>query len=462
MIDVAIKSDRIITPDGIRNATVLIKDGKIADVAAKVPEGHFPVIDVGNSVLMAGVVDPHVHINEPGRTEWEGFDTATKAATAGGITTLVDMPLNSLPVTTTAKAFDEKVKATNGQLHANCGFWGGVVPGNEKEIVPLIEKGVLGFKAFLTHSGIDEFPNSTESDLKKAMPLIAKHGLPLLVHCELSTPTHHLPTGPAYRTGRQAGSPPDSYRVTTQVYQSYLASRPKQWEDDAITLMIRLCEEFNCRVHIVHLSSADSIEQIADAKQRGLPLTVETAQHYLFFNAEEINEGQTQFKCAPPIREKANNERLWQALKEGIIDFVATDHSPAPPALKELASGDFMKAWGGISSLQFALPVLWTAAKTRGSRLNDLAKWLCERPALLPGLENIKGKIQKGSDADLVAWDPESSFIVRENMIHHRHKITPYQDEKLYGVVKQTWLGGEKVFDNGAFIHLGKGSILLG
>ena len=375
--------------------------------------------------------------------DWEGFDTATKAATAGGITTLVDMPLNSLPVTTTAKAFDEKIKATNGQLHANCGFWGGVVPGNEREIEPLTEKGVLGFKAFLTHSGIDEFPNSSESDLKKAMPLIAKHGLPLLVHCELSAPTHHSP-------------------LPTSIYNNYLASRPKQWEDDAIALMIRLCEEFNCRVHIVHLSSADSIEQIADAKQRGLPLTVETAQHYLFFNAEEINEGQTQFKCAPPIREKANNERLWQALKDGIIDFVATDHSPAPPALKELASGDFMKAWGGISSIQFALPVLWTAAKTRGCRLNEPAKWLCESPALLPGLENIKGKIQKGYDADLVAWDPESSFIVRENMIHHRHKITPYLDEKLYGVVKQTWLGGEKVFDNGAFIHLNKGSILLG
>jgi allantoinase len=443
MIDVAIKSDRIITPDGIRKATVLIKDGKISDVAAKDPGAHFPVIDVGNSVLMAGIVDPHVHINEPGRTDWEGFDTATKAATAGGITTLVDMPLNSLPVTTTAKAFDEKIKATRGQLHANCGFWGGVVPGNEREIEPLTEKGVLGFKAFLTHSGIDEFPNSTESDLKKAMPLIAKHDLPLLVHCELSNPTHYSP-------------------LTTSVYKNYLASRPKQWEDDAIALMIRLCEEFNCRVHIVHLSSADSIEQIANAKQRGLPLTVETAQHYLFFNAEEINEGQTQFKCAPPIREKANNERLWQALKDGIIDFVATDHSPAPPALKDLASGDFMNAWGGISSIQFALPVLWTAAKTRGCRLNEAAKWLCESPALLPGLENIKGKIQKGYDADLVAWDPESSFIVRENMIHHRHKITPYLDEKLYGVVKQTWLGGEKVFDNGAFIHLNKGSILLG
>jgi len=392
---------------------------------------------------MAGIVDPHVHINEPGRTDWEGFDTATKAATAGGITTLVDMPLNSLPVTTTAKAFDEKVKAASGKLHANCGFWGGVVPGNEREIEPLIEKGVLGFKSFLTHSGIDEFPNSTESDLRKAMPLIAKHGLPLLVHCELSTPTHHSP-------------------LTTRLYQNYLASRPKQWEDDAIALMIRLCEEFNCRVHIVHLSSADSIEQIADAKQRGLPLTVETAQHYLFFNAEEINEGQTQFKCAPPIRERKNNEKLWQALKDGIIDFVATDHSPAPPAMKELESGDFMKAWGGISSLQFALPVLWTTANAHGCDLIHLSKWLCENPGKLPGVANRKGKIQTGYDADLVAWNPESSFVVSESMIHHRHKITPYLNKQLHGLVVQTWLGGEKVYDNGIFTHLNQGSILLG
>jgi len=443
MFDAAIRSKRVVTPGEISKATVLINDGKIADVVSKMPEGDFPVIDIGNKVLMPGVIDPHVHINEPGRTEWEGFDTATKSALAGGITTLVDMPLNSLPVTTTAKAFDEKIRSTNGQLHTNCGFWGGLISGNAKEIEPLIEKGALGFKAFLIHSGIDEFPNVTEADLKKAMPLIAKHSLPLLVHCELSNPTHHSP-------------------LITHVYRNYLNSRPKRWEDDAIALMIRLCEEFNCRVHIVHLSSADSVEQIAKAKQRGLPLTVETGQHYLYFNSEDIKDGQTQFKCAPPIRERANNEKLWQALKDGIIDFVATDHSPAPPGMKELGTGDFMKAWGGISSIQFALPVLWTSSKKHDCDLNDMAKWLCERPAALPGFENIKGKIQKGYDADLVIWDPEKSFMVNENMIHHRHKITPYLNEELYGVVEQTWLQGEKVYDNGTFTHLNKGSILLG
>ncbi len=443
MRPVAIQSDRVITPDGVKKAVVLIKDGKIEDIMPELSAADFPIVNIGNKVLMPGIVDPHVHINEPGRTDWEGFDTATKAAIAGGITTLVDMPLNSSPVTTTAKAFDEKIKATRNQRHANCGFWGGIIPGNQKEIEPLIEKGVLGFKAFLIHSGIDEFPNVTEEDLRKAMPLIAKHDLPLLVHCEMST---------------EVGSRRSEVRAA---YSDYLSSRPGKWEDDAISLMIRLCEEFQCRVHIVHLSSANSIEQVANAKQKGLPLTAETGQHYLYFTAEEINDGQTLLKCAPPIREKTNNEKLWQALKDGIIDFVATDHSPAPPEMKELSSGDFTKAWGGIASLQFALPVLWTAAKKHGCSLNDIARWLCENPAILPGLQYNKGKIAKGYDADFVVWDPERSFVVSENIIQHKHKITPYLDKELFGVTEQTWLAGEKLFDSGNFVQLNKGNIIL-
>ncbi len=453
MSKAAIISNRVITPVGIKKAVVLINDGKIAGVADELPGGDFPVTDVGDHVLMPGIVDPHVHINEPGRTEWEGFDTATRAALAGGITSLVEMPLNASPVTTTAMAYDKKLKAVKGngqtgtvrpfpgKLHTNCGFWGGVIPGNENDIEPLIEKGVLGFKAFLTHSGIDEFPNVTEDDLRKVMPVISKHGLPLLVHCELS------------------GNQPPESRIQNRSYSNYLASRPKKWEDDAIALMIRLCEEFNCRTHIVHLSSADPAEQIMKAKHRGLPLTVETCQHYLYFTAEDIPDGRTEFKCAPPIRERANNERIWQALKEGIIDFVATDHSPAPPEMKELVSGDFMKAWGGISSLQFALPVLWTAANRHGVDLSDIAKWLCENPAKLPQLKT-KGKIEKGYDADLIVWNPEEKIMVKENMILHRHKITPYLGEELSGVVKQTWLNGEKVFDEGKFLHLNKGRVL--
>ncbi len=441
MIDAVISSNRTITPTGIKKATVLIKDGRITDVVDEIPEGDFPKEDVGDKVLMAGIVDPHVHINEPGRTEWEGFETATRAALAGGVTSLVDMPLNSSPVTTTARAFEEKLHAAKDKLHANCGFWGGVIPGNEKDIQPLIDKGVLGFKAFLTHSGIDEFPNVTEEDLRKVMPVIARSGLPLLVHCELSD--DHRPLSMDHRS-----------------YSNYLASRPGKWEDDAIALMIRLCEEFNCRTHIVHLSSAGSIEQISKAKQKGLPLTAETGQHYLYFNAEQIPDARTEYKCAPPIREKENNEKLWKALKKGVIDFVATDHSPAPPAMKETLSGDLMKAWGGIASIQFSLPVLWTAAMRHGCGPEDMAKWLCERPARLPQLP-AKGKIAKGFDADLLVWDPERSFVVREDMILHKHKITPYLKEELYGVTGQVWLAGEKVFDKGKFLHLNKGKILL-
>ena len=438
---IAIKSQRAVIAGKVQPAFVLIENGKIADIVKELNNTALPVIDVGNDVLMAGLIDPHVHINEPGRTDWEGFDTATRSALAGGITTLVDMPLNSSPVTTTANAFDKKINAAKDKLHVNCGFWGGVIPGNEKDLEPLIDKGVLGFKAFLIHSGIDEFPNVTEADLRKAMPIIAKHGLPLLVHCELESEVKR-----------------EKSNVKTS-YIDYLASRPKKWEDDAIALMIRLCEEFNCRTHIVHLSSADSIEQIATAKQKGLPLTAETGQHYLYFNAENIPDGRTEYKCAPPIREKENNEKLWKALKDRIIDFVATDHSPAPPELKEKLTGNLMKAWGGISSLQFSLPVLWTAAKNHNCRISDMANWLCEAPSNLPGLQNSKGKIQKGYDADLVVWDPEQRFTVTEKIIQHKHKLTPYLDENLFGVVKQTWIAGEKCYEGGKFLHLNKGKI---
>lgn len=421
---------------------VVIVNNIISDIVDHLPADITHLVDAGDKVLMPGVVDTHVHINEPGRTEWEGFDTATRAAVAGGITTLVDMPLNSSPVTTTVEAFNKKLKATENQLHTNCGFWGGVVPGNENDIEPLAREGVLGFKAFLVHSGIDDFPNVVEADLRKAMPIIAKVGLPLLVHCELARLTNEPVT-----------SNPSSY-------QNYLLSRPKNWEDEAIELVIRLCETFNCKVHIVHLSSADSIQQIAKAKDQGLPLTVETGQHYLYFSAEDIKDKQTTFKCAPPIREKENTDRLWQGLKDGVIDFVATDHSPAPPELKELSTGNFVKAWGGISSLQWALPVLWTAAKRKGFGIEDVVKWLCENPAKLLGSKFKKGKIQKGYDADLIVFNPDKTFTVVEEEIYHRHKITPYLNHELYGVVEQTWLGGEKIFDRGK-MKLNHGSLLI-
>lgn len=444
MFDLGIHSNKVITPGGVINATVFIKDGIITGISPG--GGSEEVIDVKDKVLMPGLIDPHVHINEPGRTAWEGFDTATRAAIAGGITSLVDMPLNSSPVTTTVNGLNQKISATKNQLHSNCGFWGGIIPGNSNEIDSLVEKGVLGFKAFLIDSGIDEFPMVSEIDLRKAMPGIAKHKLPLLVHCELDH--EHI----ANRFESNTGDP--------KSYQSYLNSRPKQWENNAIALMIRLCEEYNCHVHIVHLSSAESIEQIMEAKKRGLPLTVETAQHYLHFSAEQIQDGQTQFKCAPPIRESENNEQLWDGLKSGIIDFVATDHSPATPALKELETGDFTKAWGGIASLQLALPVLWTSGRKRNCDLNDIAKWMCLNPAKLIGKTKSCGKIAIGYDADLIVWDAEATFLVTEQLLYHKHKMTPYIGEKLLGVVEQTYINGIQVFDNGIFPHLNKGKII--
>jgi allantoinase len=362
---------------------------------------------------------------------------------------LVDMPLNSSPVTTTAAAFDSKRNAAEGQLYCDCGFWGGVVPGNERDIEPLIARGVLGFKAFLTHSGIDDFPNVTEADLRKVMPIIAAHGLPLLVHCELEG-----------ATGRGMGLA-DGKARDPRSYGNYLLSRPARWEEDAIALMIRLCEEYKCRTHIVHLSSASALGSIRRAKEKGLPLTVETAQHYLYFAAEDIEDGNTYFKCAPPIRERENNTALWKALKEGIIDLVATDHSPAPPALKAPDSGDLVRAWGGISSLQLSLPILWTAAEQRGLGVGDLVKWLCTSPALLAGQSAIRGKIACGYRADLVIWDPWRSSKVEESGLYHRHKGTPYLGEELFGMVEQTWLRGEKIFDGGNFPSGRQGKTVL-
>jgi allantoinase len=443
MYDLAIKSNAAITPEGSMEAVVLVKDGLIAEILTH--EESFDAsefFNAGDHVLMPGVIDPHVHINEPGRTEWEGFNTATRAAISGGVTTLIDMPLNASPVTINSEALALKVAAAKDQLHCDCGFWGGIVPGNEQEIERLAADGVLGFKAFLTHSGIEDFPNVTEADLRKVMPLVAALRLPLLVHCELTTPVINI----------EAPDPAS--------YQQYLASRPAAWEDNAIDLMIRLCREFRCRVHIVHLCSASALGKIRMAKEEGLPLTVETAQHYLYFNAEDIADGQTQFKCAPPIREKANNDLLWEALEQGLINFAATDHSPAPPALKHLQSGDFTKAWGGVASLQFALPVLWTLARKKEVAVSKVVQWLCEHPAELIGCSNTKGRIARGYHADLVVLNTSSKFTVTEDIIHHKHTITPYLGQELFGSVEQTWLSGTKVFDKPAFTTLNTGKII--
>ena len=440
-----IKSKNILTPSEFVDGYILILDGKIADVISCNNSFDFPIEDVGENIVMPGIIDPHVHINEPGRTEWEGFDTATKAAAAGGITTMIEMPLNSNPVTTNKNNFQIKLNSAKNKLHVNCGFWGGVVPGNENDLEELLESGVFGLKAFLTHSGIDDFPNSNAEHLRKALKILKKYNKPLLVHCERDSIHDDLIL----------------LKQNPKSYSAYLKSRPKSWEDNAIKLMIALCRETRAHVHIVHLSSANSIEQIQKAKQEGLSLTVETAQHYLFFNAEEIPDGATQYKCAPPIREKENNEKLWNALLDGTIDFIATDHSPAPPSMKEVESGNFKKAWGGIAGLQFSLPAIWTKAKEKNISIQQIAKWLCENPAKFISLENSKGKIEKGFDADLVVWNPDRKFTVEENNIQHRHKITPYLNKELYGVIEQIYVGGKKVFNQGSFLNLNEGKILL-
>ncbi|QIX62405.1 allantoinase AllB [Hymenobacter sp. BT18] len=442
MQDFALVSKKVVLPTGMQPALVVVQAGRIAAVLEPGVPVQMPIIDLGHRTLLPGLIDPHVHINEPGRTAWEGFDTATRAALAGGLTMLVDMPLNSAPVTTSVASLELKLAAARQNLHTNVGFWGGIVPGNAAEVEGLIAHGVLGFKAFLTHSGIDDFPNATEADLRAVMPLLARHGLPLLVHCELSQDDD---------TWKQGDK---------QSYPNYLASRPRSWEDEAVALMIRLCRETGCRTHIVHLSSADSLPQLAAAKAEGLPITVETGQHYLFFAAEDIPDGQTRFKCAPPIREQANNEQLWQALQTGLIDFVATDHSPAPPDLKQLDSGDFTTAWGGIASLQLALPVLWTAAQPRGASLVDLAHWLSANPAKLIGQDDRKGQIAAGFDADLLVLDEEATFTVTEDLLHHRHKTSPYVGQQLRGVVEQTYLAGQIVYNRPEFISLHQGQVI--
>ncbi len=444
--DFALHSTQTLIGSELLDVTLVIKDGIITDITkGKINTPDFPIEDVGDLIVMPGLIDSHVHINEPGRSEWEGFETMTKAAIAGGITTLVDMPLNSSPVTISAKTFQDKIQAAQGKLYCNCGFWGGIIPDNADKLEELIEAGVLGIKAFLTHSGIDEFPNVTMEDLRKGLSTLTKHHIPLLAHAELDE--------------KHAGI--HAFEKNPTSYMAYLNSRPKIWEDKAVEMMIALCEEFNCPIHIVHLSSADSLSQIKIARNKNLPLTVETCPQYLYFCAEKIPDGNTLFKCAPPIRERANNEKLWNALKDGTIDFIVTDHSPATPDLKKIESGNLKEAWGGIASIQFSLPVVWTAAKKRGFTINKIAALMSTHVAKFIGFEKTKGQFKKGYDADIVVWDPNQKFIVKAAGIHYRHKISPYVGEELSGVIKQTYLSGKKVFENGNFLSLPQGKILL-
>ena len=428
---VIVRSERVVFPDGVRPATIRIRDGVIAGIGeyGDCPAG-VRAIDAGALVVLPGLVDTHVHINEPGRSEWEGFTHATRAAAAGGVTTVVDMPLNSIPATTTASALEAKRQAASGRCHVDVAFWGGVVRGNASELEPLAKSGVLGFKCFLSPSGVDEFEHVGESDLREAMPILAKLELPLLVHAELPS-----------RLAQPSGDP--------RRYATWLASRPPGAEQAAIELMVRLASELGARVHIVHLAAASALPAIAAARHAGARLTVETCPHYLTFAAEDISDGATAFKCAPPIRGREHRERLWQALADGEIDLVATDHSPAPPAMKRIEDGDFIGAWGGIASLQLGLSIVWTGAKARGLGIERVARWLAANPARLAGLEAAKGAIEVGRHADLVIWDSNAMTTVDAGALYHRHAITPYHGARLDGCVKTTILRGEIVYSDG-------------
>jgi allantoinase len=463
--NLVIRGKVVVLPGSIGPASIHIADETIVNISSyeSVPDGC-EVIDAVESIVMPGLVDTHVHINEPGRTEWEGFATATRAAAAGGVTTLVDMPLNSIPPTTTVAGFQAKLAAARGLCFVDVGFWGGVVPGNTNELAPLSAAGVVGFKCFLIHSGVDEFPNVTEGDLREALPELANLHALLIVHAEVPGPISKagVPACPSLEenASRLIDEGGTDKNVCPTKYTTFLASRPREAENEAVALMIKLSEEFGVRVHIVHHSSADALPLLRAAKASGLKLTAETCPHYLTFTAEEIPDGATEFKCCPPIREAENRERLWDALESGTLDMIVSDHSPCPPEMKLPASGDFLQAWGGISSLQLRLPVVWTESKHRGHSLSDLARWLCSEPAKLVGLQGQKGSIKVGHDADIVIWNPAKQFRAEGEALHHRHKLTPYNGRVLDGVVEQTFLRGRKIYDIGELIGEPRGLLL--
>lgn len=436
------RSTRVLTPEGLEPAALLVEGERIAEVMSwdSVPV-NVPMRDFGDAVLLPGLVDSHVHINEPGRTEWEGFWTATRAAASGGVTTLVDMPLNCIPETTDAAALEAKRGAAQEKCWVDWAAWGGVVRGKSEALPGLAAAGIPGFKCFLIHSGIDGFAWVDEAELRLALPRLKAAGLPLLVHAEIPGPVN-IATEAVSAVG-----------ADWRKYSTYLASRPDAAEVEAIALLIRLAEEFRTPIHIVHLASAKALALLAEARNRGVPVSVETCVQYLWFAAEEIPDGATEFKCAPPIRGKANRDALWAALEEGLIDMVATDHSPCPPAMKRRDEGRWDLAWGGISSLGLALPAMWTAMAHRGFGLKDgmerAGSWMATGPAGLAGLTGRKGALAAGADADFVVFDPDAAWTVAPEHLHFRHNLSPYIGAALRGRVLATWLRGEQVFSGG-------------
>jgi allantoinase len=418
----------MVVGDEVREAAALVRDGRIeliGDYGLRLDADR--TVDLGDLPLLPGAVDSHVHVNEPGRTEWEGFATATRAALAGGVTTICDMPLNSSPVTTTVDALRAKVAAAAGQCAVDVAFWGGAVPGNADSLWPLLDAGVIGFKCFLIDSGIPEFPPLSREELRSAMAAVAESGAAMIIHAEDPSQVT-VPSGASY--------------------DAFVASRPPVAERRAIETVISAAAFSGARAHIVHLAAGECAALISSAKAAGIALSAETCPHYLFFAAEEVPPGHTEFKCCPPVRYAVNREALWRALGDGAIDGIVSDHSPCAPALKGLPDGDFRTAWGGIASLQLGLSVIWSVARRRGFSLADVARWMSAFPASLAGLP-AKGRIAVGCDADLVAFDPDASWTVRGAELLHRHPVTPYEGRALTGRVTRVWLGGAEVAPDG-------------
>ncbi|QMU76027.1 allantoinase AllB [Streptacidiphilus sp. PB12-B1b] len=423
------RSCRAVLPGGERPADVVVQGGRITSVLPH-GAGEGEVLDLGGLALLPGLVDTHVHVNEPGRTEWEGFATATRAAAAGGVTTVVDMPLNSLPPTTTMAGLEAKQKAAAGQTFVDVGLWGGAVPGNTADLEPLHRAGVFGFKSFLAPSGVDEFPHLTAAQLEEAMLELSRLGALSIIHAEDPAVLDAAP----HRAGPH--------------YADFLASRPDDAEATAVATLLETAARTGTRVHILHVSSAAVLPLLRRARAEGVRVTAETCPHYLTLAAEGVPDGDTAFKCCPPIRDESNREQLWQALADGEFAAVVSDHSPSTPDLKHLprhgGSGDFAAAWGGIASLQLGLPAVWTEARRRGFALADVVRWMSSGPAGLAGL-SAKGAIAPGMDADLVAFDPDAEFTVEPEGLHHRNPVTPYAGRALTGAVRTTWLRGRVV-----------------
>jgi allantoinase len=431
---IIVRGARVLIDGKLRPGSIHVSEGKITNVGERDAGGDSaPVVDAGDLVVLPGFVDTHVHVNEPGRTDWEGFETATRAAAAGGVTTLLDMPLNSIPATTDVAALEAKAAAARGKTWVDVGFIGGVVPGNRHSLGALAQAGVLAFKCFLVPSGVPEFAHVRDEDLRDAMPLLAKLGLPLMAHAEV----------------------PDVIEAATleamvndpTVYTTYLASRPPAAEHEAVALVIHHAEVAGARAHIVQVSSPESTAMIVAARERGVRVTAETCPHYLFFDADRIPNGATEFKCAPPIRNSRERDGLWRALDEGALDMIVSDHSPCPPILKRKDAGDFFVAWGGIASLQLGPSAIWTLMHQRGFAIARLAEWMSSAPARLAGLDRVKGRIASGYDADLVLFDPDREWTVEADALLHRHHLTPYLGERLRGSVQATYVRGTLAYD---------------